>query len=599
MTTPVIGIAYVDGPRLIRSVVAAATWVDAAREELNRINVFPVPDGDTGTNFALTLRSVADALTRLEDERLPSVTRTMAESCVFAAHGNSGLLLSHFLIGFKESLGERISARVQDIAAAFRRGADKVLEALDNPVEGTILTVCRDTADAAAAHASRTKNLAEFMKRVLEDARRSLGRTPDLLDTLKDAGVVDAGGLGFVRLIEGVVRLIEGDPLLEAPRRTEEELPFAAAREEVAEESDYQYCTEVLVRGEALPSTTSVRTRLRELGASIVVLATGDLLKVHVHTNDPDAVFALGASWGSIEQTKAEDMREQHEHLASRQLTIVVDSSSDLPDEIVDKHSMVVCPIQVISGGRSYNDRVDISGEEIYRRMEAGEVFTTSQPTPAAFLQCFRDALEDANEVVGVILASALSGTFGAAQAARKSLGNEDISLVDSRSASLGLGMLAIRAAELAELGWSSRDIAQELERIRNQSGALFTVDRFDNLLRSGRVSRGKAWLGGLLDIKPILEIGPDGRVVPLDRVRGREALIPRVIQHIERRLTPGPDKLRIGIVHANAPGAAQRLESELTRRFNPQQVLTAPITAAIGVHTGPGAFGVFYQVED
>jgi len=128
---------------------------------------------------------------------------------------------------------------------------------------------------------------------------------------------------------------------------------------------------------------------------------------------------------------------------------------------------------------------------------------------------------------------------------------------------------------------------------------ALFTVDTFDNLLRSGRVSRGRAWLGGLLDIKPILEVDPDGRVQPLDRVRGRDALLPRVLQHLDRRLTPRPQSLRLAVAHAGVPELAESIRTELIARYAPRECFLSSVTAALGVHTGPGAWGVFYQVED
>ena len=164
---------------------------------------------------------------------------------------------------------------------------------------------------------------------------------------------------------------------------------------------------------------------------------------------------------------------------------------------------------------------------------------------------------------------------------------------------SWGLGLLALKAAELAEQGWERVAILKELDRIRDQSGAFFTVDTFDNLVRSGRVGRGRAFLGGLLDIKPILEVVQDGSLVPLDRVRGRDSLLPRVLEHLDRRLTPRPTMLRMAIVHADVPEIAQKLFGEITARYAPAECHVGTVTAAIGVHTGPGAWGIFYQIED
>ncbi len=604
MTGTVVGITYLDGPRLRRSVLAAADWVDANRDELNRINVFPVPDGDTGTNFAMTLRAAAEGVRTLHRRaKLPTVSGAMAEACVFGARGNSGMLLSHFLIGFRESLGGLEVAGASDVARAIRAGANRLYHSLDDPVEGTILTVSRDVADAAEWAAERDRNLQEMMAHVMKRAEESLRRTPELLEVLREAGVVDAGAKAFVRVLEGVMRLIEGDPILPAAEPLEYTVPDAAALAEVAAERDYGFCTEVLVRGSDHPPSTEIRKTLRSLGGSIVVLATEDLLKVHVHTDTPQEVFALAESWGTIEATKADDMREQHRalHEAHRKIGIVVDSSCDLPDRMVDQHGMVVVPLQVIRGAKTYLDRLDIRGAELYDQMrEGGEVFTTSQPTPGAFLQAYEDALSSADDIIGLFIAGSLSGTLASAQAAAQARANgEHITLFDSRTASFGLGMLALRAAELAEAGWEIPAIVRELDRIRDQSGAFFTVDVFDNLLRSGRVSRGRAWLGGLLDIKPILEVGRDGRIVPLDRVRGREALVPRVLRHLERRLTPRPEFLRIAVAHAGVPELGEEIHDELVRRYQPRDVYVSDVTAALGVHVGLGAWGIFWQIED
>lgn len=602
MTSVLVGITYLDGARLRRSLLAAADWVDADREELNRINVFPVPDGDTGTNFAMTLRAAAEGVRPLEHAELPAVTRAMAEACVFGAQGNSGMLLSHFLLGFREALGELRCASIPDVARAIRTGADQVYRGLDDPVEGTILTVCREVADAAEALAHRTVDFADLMRQLLERARVALARTPELLRVLKEAGVVDAGGQAFVRVLEGIVRLIEGDPIRPTRDAAAFAVPDVAAVTEVAAERDYQFCTEALVRGTDFPPTTDIRARLRRLGGSIVVLTTSDLLKIHVHTDEPDAVFEMARQWGVLETNKADDMREQHRerHAARRRIAIVVDSSCDLPDTVIDRYGIVVVPVQVIAEGHTYLDRVEIRGEELYARMRASrEPFTTSQPPPGAIVRAFQEARADADEVIGLFLGGSLSGTLASAQTAVRAARLDHVTVVDSRSASFGLGLLALRAAELADEGLAVDAIVAELDRVRDRSGALFTVDTFDNLLRSGRVSRGRAWLGGLLDIKPILEVTREGRVVPLDRVRGREALIPRVLEHLDRRLSPSPARLRMAVAHGDAPEVAAQLRDELVRRYRPAECLVNHVTAALGVHTGPGAWGVFYQVEE
>jgi len=211
----------------------------------------------------------------------------------------------------------------------------------------------------------------------------------------------------------------------------------------------------------------------------------------------------------------------------------------------------------------------------------------------------FRDARAEADEVVGVLLGSRLSGTFASAQVALRAAGVTGVHLVDSRSASLGVGMLALRGAELAESGWRGAEIVAELERVRGRCGMLLTVDRFDNLVRGGRVSRSKAWIGGMLDVKPILTLDEAGSVVVVDRVRGREQTIPRVLALLERRLSPRPQVIRFGVAHVEAPETAERVRSALLTAYRPKDCFVTLATGVLATHAGLGAWAIFYQVED
>jgi DegV family protein with EDD domain len=599
-----VAIRYIDGPRLARSLLAAADWVAAGREEINRINVFPVPDGDTGTNFSLTLRAVADALRALGDAPLGVTAKTAARGAVLGARGNSGMMLAHFLLGFADGIGDRDQATAREVAEAVRGGAERLYGSLDDPREGTILTVAREAAHAAGRAAADSPDISVFMTRLLAEGETALARTPDLLEVLREAGVVDAGGKGFVRMIEGVVRYIEGDPILPAaPVLDTEAALMPAADVEVAAERDFQYCTEVMIRGEQLPPANEVRTQIRSFGGSVQVVLAGDILKIHVHTDTPDTVFTFAARWGAIESTKAEDMRAQHRKLAHgnrRPVAIVADSSADLPDAVLDRHHIALVPLQVMFGDETFRDRVELKPEDFYRKMRVSKAHpTTSQPTPGEFVRVLRDARAEADEVVAVLLAARLSGTYQSGVMAAKAGGIERVHFVDSASASLGLGMQALRAAELAESGWDAAGIAAELRRIRKQSGCFLTVDRFDNLLRSGRVTRGKAWLAGMLDVKPILSLDDQGGIVPVDRVRGRVNVVPRVLSLLEKRLSPRPHAVRFGIVHAEAPEVADRLRAALVAAYRPKDCFVALATGVLGTHVGFGAWAVFWQVED
>jgi DegV family protein with EDD domain len=404
-------------------------------------------------------------------------------------------------------------------------------------------------------------------------------------------------------MLEGVVRFIEGDPILAAPPPEPGEVSMPAAEAIVAAERDYQFCTEFVVRGNGLPTSNEVRSALHRFGGSVVVAVAGDILKAHVHTDTPEAVFTFAGQWGTVASTKADDMRAQHRALAHserRPVALVTDSSADLPDAVLDRHHIALVPLQIVFGEETFQDRISLKPEEFYRRLRtARHLPTTSQPPPGEFLRIFRSALEEADEVVVLLASSALSGTFQSAQAAVRAARLERVHLVDSRTASLGLGLLALRGVELAESGWRAAAIAQEVVRVRDQSGLFLTVDTYDNLIRSGRVSRGRAWLAGMLDVKPILTIDSGGRIVPVDRVRGREQLIGRVLAMVDRALTPRPSAIRFGVVHADAPEVAERVRTALVAAYRPKDCIVSLATGVIGTHVGPGAWAVCWQVED
>ena len=598
-----IAIGYVDGPRLRRSLVAAAEWVGAGREELNRINVFPVPDGDTGTNFTLTMRSITEALHRLRPEAtLAEVAHAAAEASVMGARGNSGILLSYFVVGFREAIGQRVSITAHELAAALRRGFERLADGLSNPVEGTILTVCRAAAEGAERAAREEQDLYHVVRRTLASSEEALQRTPELLAVLKQAGVVDAGGKGFVRVLQGIMRLIHGHPLAEVEMpRLVGAAPAAGVQVEAGE--DYQFCTEVLVKGDTLPGAVTVRAILSGLGGSLQVVRTEDLLRVHIHTNDPQQLFALAAPWGEVLTTKADDMREQHRLLAAevcRSTVVICDSACDLPDEVLDRFGIGLVPLQLILGDTILEDRIGITPAEFYAKLREGTIQpSTSQPPPATFTAAYEHARASADEVVVITLASGLSGTYDSAAAARRSFAPGGVHLVDSRSASFGIGLLTLRGAELAEAGWRGAELARELERVRDQSGMLLTVDTMDSLLRSGRVSRFRAFLAGFLDLKPVLTMDREGKIVPVDRVRGREALFQRALAFVVQRVPKNVQRLRFGVAHADCLDVAERIRDALLAQYQPLDVFVGPATSVLGTHVGIGAWAIFWQVED
>ncbi len=568
--------------------------------------MFPVPDGDTGTNLALTFRGMAEAVDGLEDLSVARMASRLANAGVLAARGNSGMMMSHFFLGFAEGLDGRERAGPEELAQAVRRASDSLYQAVDEPREGTILTVVRESAEEVERYSGRAPNLEKLAERMLQAARESLARTPELLPVLREANVVDAGAQGWVHFVEGMVALIDGGGDRMPVMVTGAPVRDAAAEAEYPENSDhaFRYCTEFVVRGEPLPERRQLAGAVRELGGSLIVTRAAALAKIHIHTDDPDEVeWALKELGATVERLKAEDMREQHRSRRRKvksRLAIVTDTTCDLPPELIIEHDITVVPLTVMFGDESFLDQVDITHDEFLARLTdpAQPQPTTSQPAPAYLEQAFARAAEHAEDVLGIFVSGTLSGTLGQAQAVADRSENASITVYDSRSTSLGLGLKVLRAAELAREGRDKREIVEDLERLRDRSGLLLTLDTLKYLNRSGRVGKARAFLGTLFHLKPVLSLDPDGTVVPVDRVLGREAVMPRTLELLRERLPADRGRLRLGVAHVACRDVADVLVQALEHEFAPYQILVRPAAGALASHLGPGAWAVFYQAE-
>ena len=602
-------IGYIDGPRLRRALTAGCHWAQLQRGELNRINVFPVPDGDTGTNLYLTVQAIADHLEHSTERSVGVVAQEVARAAVLGARGNCGMMLSHFLLGFARSIEGKTRIGASDFGGALEAGVQNLSEALEAPVEGTILTVMRDTARAVSG--AHIEDIAPLTEHMLDRARDSLERTPELLPVLSAAGVVDAGAKGFVSLLEGVVMFLRGDPLTtESGEEFTAGPPGVASIEYPERVERYRFCTEALVRGNDLPDQAEVRGSLRARGDSMIVIRSDDVLKVHIHTDEPEEVFSYLKSLGDLVTHKAEDMGAQydaverasgsHVALARRPVGVLTDSAADLSEEIIRAHGIQVVPMMLVDGDDVYRDRVDMTAERFHKMLASQERLpTTSQPPPASFLEGFKRAAADAEQVVGVVLSSRLSGTFASAEAAAAQESDLPIHLADSRGVSLLQGLLVLKATELAEMAMPADEIVKELSRIRDQSGIMFTIESFDRLLASGRVSRSKAFFGTLLNVKPILAIDREGKVVPRGTAIGRQRVILALLEAVAEDIGCVPETVRFGIVHVGIPEIISEVRELLVARYGEVEILSAPVTPVIATHIGFGAWGLAYMVED
>ena len=285
---------------------AAAASLEASRQRIDELNVYPVPDGDTGTNLALTVRAVVESVEATEASDRGVLAREVTRAALLGARGNSGVILSQIIRGAAQVLGEAERIDSPAVAASLRAAADAAYEAVREPVEGTILTVIREFADEAEARARADMPLEDLFRALVERGERSVASTRELLDVLREAGVVDAGGAGLLELVRGLAAGIAGEPLPEPPP---EEL--AIGLEAVHQElSRYRYCTLFVIEGDDL-DRRALEAELERIGDSLLVVGDPTAIKVHVHTDDPGAALSLGVAAGIVDGVEIANMHRQ------------------------------------------------------------------------------------------------------------------------------------------------------------------------------------------------------------------------------------------------------------------------------------------------
>jgi DAK2 domain fusion protein YloV len=302
--------AIFDGQEFKRAILAGHAWLEEHRDAINALNVFPVPDGDTGTNMSLTMRAATKAIADATETAIHVIAEKLSRGALMGARGNSGVILSQILRGLSTGLDKKEAVTAQDFAAALSIAAQMAYRAVITPVEGTILTVIRESATAAQESAAQGADMVKLLEDVVTAARAAVARTPDLLPTLKQAGVVDAGGQGLTAIFEGMCRYARGEST-QLSARDERTEAAEIHKGRVSIEEEYGYEVVFLLHGENLNLEEIRDTITRMGGVSTVVAGDTKLLKVHTHTPAPGQILDYGVSLGSLQDINIENLQEQ------------------------------------------------------------------------------------------------------------------------------------------------------------------------------------------------------------------------------------------------------------------------------------------------
>jgi len=591
-------IRYVNGSRLYHAVLAGGDAIISDQAYLNEINVFPVPDADTGTNLATTMRAIAVGAQAHRSIR--TTLKSMATAALGGARGNSGLIFAQFIHGMSKEIGPESLLTTRSFGESVKRAVQHAHRAIATPVEGTMITVIRDWAEAVYQKRMQTTDFVELWTESLAAARQSLRETTQKLQVLARAGVVDAGAKGFVDFLEGVLHFITKGRIRRSAASVETSWTFEEIKTPARDRSlDYRYCAEALLTGETL-DPDAIREVVQRHGASAVVAGSEELVRIHVHTNGPQELFQVLKDQGTVAQIKVDDMLRQYEaaHTPKSKIGIIVDSACDLPPEILDERQIHVLPFPFSFGEQQFLDKLTIRPHQFYDLLKTSPFHPkTAQPGQQTVLHFLSYLAGHYESLIFLTVSGKLSGFHDACRSTIEQLTGRKISLVDSRNVSAGIGLIAERASALALAGTSHEEIVARMEAWIPKTKIFVDVATMKYFVRGGRVSAAQGMIGGILHIKPILTLDADGKATAGGKSFSGRANMAKILRSIEAIAQSGTVR-SCAVVHIHNRERADIYARKITAILGKPPDFIIDAAPVIGVHAGIGAAAVAVQSE-
>ncbi len=465
-------VKIINGARLKDMIVGAATLLENHKEALNALNVFPVPDGDTGTNMSLTMISAAKEVMAANIADFKDVINALSVGSLKGARGNSGVILSQIWRGFSAVLGDlngEISA--SDIAKAMQKGTECAYKAIMKPKEGTILTVARSMADAASSYVKQSDNILNLMQYILSEGESTLKRTPDMLPVLKEAGVVDAGGAGLIIIFRGFKKVLDGETFDEIePLDLEVDIKSPGTVETVSSDIEFGYCTEFFIKNIfkhiLQRDVDAFRQNLSKIGDCVLVVGDLNLIKVHVHTNDPGIVLQTALTLGELSKIKIDNMREQHREILAE-------------EDAVPQNQKPISVVSVVSGDGL---------KDIFRDSLVDE-FVDGGQTMNPSTQDILSAIAKAPSQNIIVLPNNKNIVLAAQQAAE--LSNKNVVVIPSKTLPQGISAaLAYNCEEDFDA-----NVARMQKALSNVKTGQITVAVRDSGINGNKIKKGE-WIG-------------------------------------------------------------------------------------------------------
>ncbi len=589
-----------DGRNLYYTFIAGARKVIANQIELNKINVFPVNDGDTGTNLASTIRSVIESL---HPHRSYKITADrIAEATLMNARGNSGIIFAQFFYGLSNETGDVKSVNLKQFAESIQRSVKYIYEAVAIPVEGTMLTVIREWADYIYKSWNKFSDFNHMLLSSHDILKKSLVETKSKLKVLAKANVVDAGAKGFVLFVEGIIDYIYSRNLKELILAKAETTAFPKMEEVISENVEFRYCTEAILKNTTI-SQHDLMSLLQNYGDSAVIAGSDKMRRIHIHTNNPADLFYNLKDFGTMTFQKADDMIRQSESVFKRKykIALVTDSTCDLSDKILDHYQIHMLPININFGENLYLDKITIRPDQFYSLLnESPDYPKSSQINETAFVNLYSHLASHYDSIIAVHLSDKFSGTFFTSQKAAQIVSKEfdkPISVINSKGISGSLGLIVLRIARAIESGNLHKQIVTSAEKWINDTRIFVSVRTLKYLVRGGRVSHFKGIIAKLLNINPIVSVDETGKAVVFDKAFNQRTNMEKVMGYV-KKITGEKKIWNYIVMHANNQEAADWYTKEMESLIGEKPVSVVNISPVIGAHSGIGAAAVAFMYD-
>ena len=571
-----------NGNELYYAFISGAKKIINERQHLNRINVFPVPDGDTGNNMSYMMqRIIKDAK---PSENISETMESIANAAIAGSRGNSGIIFAEYLNGLYEHIKGKTVVYLDEFHQAIKNGIRKAYQALLNPVEGTILSVLRKAFDIEVNGGDFTA----YFKTISERAKVALKETTEELEVLKKNKVVAAGASGFTSFLEGITHYLETK---EATVFEEEE---AIEMEEIVHEMAVteRYCTEALLTNVRL-EPHQVRALFQDDGSSLIVSGRKDKMRLHIHTDYPEKVFYILRQYGDIVEQKVDDMIRQQQAMEDHhpRIAVVTDTIADLTMDIADEYHIHFLPINLMVDGVSYLDKVTITTNTFYRMMNEVKQFSSSQPDKIAIERLLGFLEEHYDDIIVVTVASKLSGTYNAVVQYAKE--HKKIHVIDSKQNSGAQGLVAFEVAKMIRNGNSVERILNVIPDFIKRTKIYVSVKTLKYMVRMGRLKKVTGLITKIINLKPVVSLGKEGEGIIKSKafsLRGNE-------KQILKLAAQAPVEQYI-MVHARAEERANKLAKQIEKITGKKPIYTTEISPIVAMNAGIGAIAVAFTYE-